>query len=222
MRTRRKASISELRRTIDALPLRTREAMLEGIRENEIILGAYASDDGGVCPMLAAHRQGGRTTAEAFARTWDSFGAVRGRRARRATRRELLILTTHLEASVLAESARDPSLDLALAIAEHRRLRARSARPESRRHDPDRGARREGPRRERARAEQALAALRPGDRDRSRELGSAPGWAWSRPVRRYDDYERVLTRLATLPADSADQDRARANRERSRALTTRA
>ncbi|MDQ2896664.1 MAG: hypothetical protein M3Y09_13635, partial [Actinomycetota bacterium] len=36
---------------------------------------------------------------------------------------------------------------------------------------------------------------RPGDPDRRSELDSRPGWAWTRLVRRYDDYERLLERL---------------------------
>jgi hypothetical protein len=37
--------------------------------------------------------------------------------------------------------------------------------------------------------------VRPGDPDRSAELRERPGWAWTRIVRRYDDYDRVLARL---------------------------
>jgi hypothetical protein len=105
--------------------------MLEGIRANRIIVGAYTTEQG-VCPMLAAHRAGGRTSLLAFAKAWDRFalGDRRGRRARPptarpATRRELRILTMQLEDSLLAEVA--PAGDLATAIAEHRRLLA--ARP---------------------------------------------------------------------------------------------
>ena len=35
--------------------------MLDGIEANHIIVGAYTDRHGGVCPMLAAHRNGGRT-----------------------------------------------------------------------------------------------------------------------------------------------------------------
>jgi hypothetical protein len=189
MPRRRNASIQELRHAIDALPLKTRVAMLEGIGHDDIILGAYTSTDGGICPMLAAHRRGGRTNAEGFAKAWDRFGGIRGRRARRATERELLILTTHLEMSLLADS--EPAPDLAVALAEHRQLVARRQRAVSHRHDDfDRAARRE-----RARATRAIEAIRPGERDRSSELRSSPGWAWMRVFRRYDDYERALARL---------------------------
>jgi hypothetical protein len=33
---------------------------------------------------------------------------------------------------------------------------------------------------------------RPGDRDRARELRGTPGWAWTRPFRRYDDYAEAV------------------------------
>src|SRR6476469_7008467 len=84
-----RAPIEDLRRTIDCLPLRTREAMLRGIREDDIIVGAYQTR-GGNCPMLAAHRRGGRTSFLSFARAWDRFAAARS--PRRATARELRVL----------------------------------------------------------------------------------------------------------------------------------
>ena len=89
---------------VDYLPRDTRIAMLEGIRANEVIVGAYTTDDG-VCPMLAAHRAGERTSSIAFARAWDRFAFRNGRdrRPRRATERELLVLITHLEASLLED-----------------------------------------------------------------------------------------------------------------------
>src|SRR5947209_19487673 len=99
MRTSR-SHIQQLRTTIDCMPVRTRVAMLHGVRDNEIIVGAYTDRDGGVCPMLAAHRNGGRTDFLSFARAWDRF--TRARRARRATRREIAILVAHLEDSLLA------------------------------------------------------------------------------------------------------------------------
>lgn len=98
--------------------------MLKGIRSNEIIVGAYA-DRGGICPMLAAHRAGGRTSLISFARAWDRF-AFRGARVtapRPATARELLTLKTQLEASLLEDEL--PEGALAEAIAEHRELMAR-------------------------------------------------------------------------------------------------
>jgi hypothetical protein len=98
---RKRYAIEDLRRAIDCLPVQTRAAMLEGVRSNDIIVGAYTSRDGGVCPMLAAHRNGGRTSLISFARTWDRFTGAK--RARRATERELRMLIAHLEASLMAE-----------------------------------------------------------------------------------------------------------------------
>ena len=80
MRERHRATINELRTTIECLPRHTRVAMLEGIRTNEIIVGAYTSD-GGICPMLAAHRAGGRTDFISFA---QGVGPVRVRDQSRA------------------------------------------------------------------------------------------------------------------------------------------
>ena len=61
--------VERLRLAIDCLPVGTREAMLAGLRANErIIAGAYVDGEGGVCPMLAAHRAGGRTDLLSFAR----------------------------------------------------------------------------------------------------------------------------------------------------------
>jgi hypothetical protein len=113
--------VADLRRTIDCLPVRTREAMLEGVRSHErIIVGAYTDRYGGICPMLAAHRRGGRTNFLSFARSWDRFTRA-GRKVRQATRRELTILIAHLEASLLSEA---PAA-LGRAIEEHRALGAR-------------------------------------------------------------------------------------------------
>jgi hypothetical protein len=164
MRTRRQATVQDLRRAVDRLPRETRVAMLDGIRQSEIIAGAY-TDRGGICPMLAAHRAGGRTNCISFARACDAF-AFRGSRtplARRATRRELLVLTAHLEASLLDDG---PSPDLGAAIAAHRGLLSDRSRDD-----------------------------RPGDADRGPELRASPGWAWLRVVRRYDEYERALALL---------------------------
>jgi hypothetical protein len=170
MRQRSKTTIHDLRAAIDCLPRDTRVAMLHGIRTNPIIAGAYTDGDG-ICPMLAAHRAGGRTSFISFAKAWDRF-AFRDAKvpcARRATERELLVLRTHLEASLLADDA--PDADLGAAMAEHRALVERRA------------------------AGAVRTAERPGDRDRSRELRKRSGWRWMRIVRSYDEYERVLEQL---------------------------
>src|SRR3954465_859598 len=119
---RTRSSVEDLRLAIECLPARTREAMLAGIRSHEIIVGAYSDRAGGVCPMLAAHRCGGRTSFISFARAWDRFAGAR--RARRATPRELRILVGQPGASL----APDDALDLAAAIADHEALRATRAR----------------------------------------------------------------------------------------------
>jgi hypothetical protein len=122
----RLSRINGLRRAIDCLPERTKVAMLEGVEASTIIAGAYTDRDGGVCPMLAAHRNGGRTSLLAFAKAWDRFCEASG--PRRATDRELHVLRAHLEASL----AEGDSVDLGEVIAEHqavaRERRAREAR----------------------------------------------------------------------------------------------
>jgi hypothetical protein len=136
--------------------------MLEGIDANRIIVGAYADRQGGVCPMLAAHRNGGRTSLASFARAWDRY--TRARRPRPATDREVMTLRTMLEASIVLEET--PALS---------------------------GV--ELPRRER----------RPtGERHRARELRRQPGWAWLRPFRRLDEYERAVSELSVARADELD------------------
>jgi hypothetical protein len=158
---RTRKPIEELRIAVRRLPEHTRRAMLDGVRTEEIIVGAYSDGHGGVCPMLAAHRRGGRTELLAFARAWDRFTAAQGR-ARRATRRELRVLVSHLEAAGLPEP--EPG-ELARAISDHRALRE---------------------------AARTTRGHRPGDRNRSGQLQAREGWAWLRPFRRYDDYRRAL------------------------------
>ena len=127
MRLRRPAR--ELRAAIDAMPLETRRAMLGAIGSNPIIVGAYSAPGGGVCPMLAAHRNGGRTDYSEFARAWDRYART-GRRTRPATEGELTALRTMLEASVAEEHVSGPGA-LARAIADHRdALRSRLRREE--------------------------------------------------------------------------------------------
>ena len=101
--------------------------MLDGIGANDIIVGAYTDRDGRICPMLAAHRAGGRTSLASFARAWDRYTCAR--RPRPATEREMRTLRSMLEASLMYE---DEVPELASAAAEHRALmnaKGRNRRP---------------------------------------------------------------------------------------------
>jgi hypothetical protein len=121
MRKQRRHSspVEGLRLAIDCMPVATREAMLQAVHAGErIIAGAYVDRQGGVCPMLAAHRRGGRTDFISFAHSWDRFTRVGGK-AREATPREVGILAAHLEDSLTSMSG----LELDRAISEHRALR---------------------------------------------------------------------------------------------------
>jgi hypothetical protein len=163
--------------------------MLAGLADNDIIVGAYSTHEG-ICPMLAAHRAGGRTDFIGFAEAWDCFAQRTRvtRRARPATERELLILRTHLEASLLEDAIEAGELEAA--IAEHRALVSRRQGTEA----PVSATERPG---------------RPGDANRFRELRAVPGWSWMRLFRRYDDYERAIARLGG-DATAAERESARA------------
>src|SRR6266576_6584815 len=104
MRRRDRDPTQRLRLAVEALPRATREAMLRGIDANPIIVGAYVDRaSGGICPMLAAHRNGGRTSLASFARAWDRYTNVR--RSRLATRREVRTLVAILHSSLAADLA---------------------------------------------------------------------------------------------------------------------
>ena len=91
------------------MPRHAREAMLRGIDANTIIVGAYTdAGSGGICPMLAAHRNGGRTDLASFARSWDRY--TDARRPRLATRREVRTLRSLLELSLVAEDVPGESI----------------------------------------------------------------------------------------------------------------
>ncbi len=173
--------------------------MLTGIETNEIIAGAYTDEDG-ICPMLAAHRAGSRNGFISFAEAWDRFAfreprhrwsGTRRQRTRRATERELLILRTQLEASLLADDV--PAAGLRAEITEHQQLQERRRQEEAQLREARH--RRQERQRQEQRARQHSARRRPGDPDRSSELGTRAGWRWMRVVRRYDDYQRALARL---------------------------
>jgi hypothetical protein len=165
---RQRSPAQEMRIAIDCLPLDTRHAMLDGIERNRIIVGAYVDRDGGVCPMLAAHRNGGRTSLASFARAWDRYTRA-GKRSRPASERELRTLRVALEASIALDEAGGLE-HISRAVAQRRVFKAHP-KPRSRR-------RRET-----------------GERDRTRELRGRPGWAWLKPFRRLDEYARALHEL---------------------------
>jgi hypothetical protein len=93
--------------------------MLDGVESNRIIVGAYTDRTGGVCPMLAAHRNGGRTSLASFARAWDRYTGAR--RPRPASEREINTLRTMLEASIALDEL--PSVSEVAREAQNRRER---------------------------------------------------------------------------------------------------
>lgn len=118
----------DLRIAIDRMPAPTRQAMLDALESNPIIVGAYTDRDGGVCPMLAAHRNGGRTSFASFAEAWDRYTRA-GDGVRRATEREVNALKAMLEASIATENEREDGF-LANAITAHRSSQVQRARRE--------------------------------------------------------------------------------------------
>ena len=123
-RRRQKRSSERLRRVIARMPEASRRAMLTAVGADEIIVGAYATRDGGVCPMLGAHRRGGRCDLAAFAKAWDRYTGAKDGRPRRATDRE----RSTLEAMLTDSLARDAGpTDLGRAVAEVKADRRRRA-----------------------------------------------------------------------------------------------
>lgn len=102
----RRNNAERLRNAVEALPRHTQEAMIRALDRNRIIVGAYTDKRGGVCPMLGAHRFGGRTNFGTFARAWDAFTRADNRKPRRASRREVRTLRGHLEMALLGDEWR--------------------------------------------------------------------------------------------------------------------
>jgi hypothetical protein len=118
MATPREQARAELRRSIDVLPERTRKAMLHGLGHNTVITGAFAASGQGACPMMVAHREGGRTSCCTFPEAWDKFTGVYGRSIiREATPYEVQILCEEIEDSLQPV----PNV-LSDAIAEHQAI----------------------------------------------------------------------------------------------------
>jgi hypothetical protein len=181
-----------MRTAVEALPRHTRIAMLEGIRRNRIIAGGYSDrDSGGVCPMLAAHRNGGRTDLASFARSWDRFTGAK--RPRRATKREVMALKSYIELSLLHDDIGQESIRSAA-----KRIRA------------ERAAAKRQAKRDIATAIEHVTTEQPvgapaTDRNRTPELRLRRRWSWLIPTRRYDVFtERVAAASEQLAEQHAD------------------
>jgi hypothetical protein len=159
--------------------------MLRGIAANPIVVGAYVDrESGGICPMLAAHRNGGRTSLASFARAWDRYTGAK--RPRLATRRELRTLRSLLESSLTEGITGSGSIAAAAAQirAEREELAARLARcPEP--EEPAVTEPADAPIRIRRRDET-------GERNRTGELRDRLRWSWMRPARRYEEFQDLL------------------------------
>lgn len=194
----------DLRAAVDRLPLGTRQNMLRGLETNNIIVGADGNVRGGRCPMMAASVGSSKVTGKPFARAWDAYAGVRF--SRPATRHELHTLRTMLEASIAMETEKPvdltaaistlpsreaatvakatpavdmgPPVDLRAAIEAHMASKERSLAVE----------------RANARPRKTEKA-ETGERDRTQELEGRHGWAWLRPFRRLDDFERAVHHL---------------------------
>jgi hypothetical protein len=179
----------ELRAAVDRLPLSTRKAMLDGIQTKSIIAGADGNLSGGVCPMYAASSGASKRAGRPFARAWDGY--TRTRFSRPATQRELLTLRSMLQASIEVE-VEPPVVSLEGAIVAHTITKERNKAalrgdeerpPQSRRELQDTG-----------------------ERDRTSELRTRHGWAWLRPFRRYDEYERAVVELSEAVLEHAESE----------------
>jgi len=174
------------------MPRHSREAMLRGIDSNRIIAGAYSdSSSGGICPMLAAHRNGGRTDLSSFARCWDFFTGAR--RPRLATRREIATLRSYLEMSLIDTPTAEPISIVAERLrAERAQIRAEHREALSAITSSESGAP--------ADADRELVPT--GERDRTLELRHRHRWSWLRPTRSYDEYR---DRLAAASEQMSEQ-----------------
>jgi hypothetical protein len=133
---KRRNNAQRLRNAVYAMPAKTKAAMLRGIRTNRVIVGAYVDKRGGVCPMLAAHRNGGRTNFGTFARAWDGYTGAKQRKPRRASRREVRTLEGYLEMSLIRDGIElgtetDPDRPLAEEVRDVKASRRRLAEAEA-------------------------------------------------------------------------------------------
>jgi hypothetical protein len=146
--------------------------MLRGVEANPIIVGAYVDRaSGGICPMLAAHRNGGRTSLASFARAWDRYTGVK--RPRLATRREVRTLVAILHSSLADDFAGPDSGSIAEAAAQIRGERAELAAREEATPEP-------------------TVKVDTGERNRTGELRTRLRWSWMRPAKRYDEFKDLV------------------------------
>jgi hypothetical protein len=108
---RRRDNAERLRNAVEALPGHTKLGMLEGIGSNRVIVGAYVDKRGGICPMLAAHRNGGRTDFGTFAKAWDAYTGAK--KPRRASAREVRTLKGYLEIALIRDGVAPPTAEWA-------------------------------------------------------------------------------------------------------------
>jgi hypothetical protein len=174
-----------LRSAVDSLPERTKVAMLRGIEGNRIIVGAYVDPrSGGICPMLAAHRNGGRTSLATFAVAWDCYTGAK--RPRLAKRREVATLVSLLRAS-LSEAAIDPAggsiAEAARTIrAERAEFAALEAREAAADFQPPEPA-----------DEEPRVSRRRQSAERAADLRDRLRFAWMKPRGRADDFTDLVS-----------------------------
>ena len=191
MKRAAKDRAEELPQAIEELSVTTRAAMLQAVRcpATRLIAGSYVAPGGGVCPLLAAHRCGGRTHdgstgVSTFADVWDRYTGASASEPRPIEQAERQMLEGLLVASLAREQHRREA-------AERRERREREARGAIARVRAGRGARLE-----------ALLSAQ-GDENRARELARRAGWAWLGVYRRYDEYRAAVAQALNAESRQA-------------------
>ena len=186
-----------LRTAVETMPRPAREAMLRGIDSNTIIVGAYTDPSSrGICPMLAAHRNGGRTDLASFARSWDRY--TDARRPRLATKREVRTLRSLLIGSLAVEDG--PADSLVALAGDIRRERAEIAtRIEAENEAAPATAAAPEP-------ERISDPVPTGETNRTPELRRRSRWAWILPARSLDVFnDRIAAASEQYAERSADE-----------------
>lgn len=198
-RTKPHNACQRLRTAVETMPRPAREAMLRGIDSNTIIVGAYSDPASkGICPMLAAHRNGGRTDLASFARSWDRY--TDARRPRLATKREVRTLRALLIGSLAVEDG--PADSLVALAGDIRRERAASATRIAAEAEATPAA---APATGQPGPEHVSKPAPTGETSRTRELRSRSRWAWIVPARSLDVYnDRVAAAFEQYAERSAD------------------